>query len=337
MCVCMWLALRLLVTTMLAQCWDFLLSSQLVSARSIVVEFVLQNASRLSLLSVFRTRCLHSLSGLTGNLSTREEQFRAVFKAAAGSVYLITFDIRHLSGAARYNEHWRLRFFVNDTLDPGHNDSIDCGELLKRTGQNSEQRHLVVDAAQRTLCVEETLPPAFEKVAVSGGTPVAGGVFSFMLHALTDCEWRVEAQVLDGMFLPDAYMLSRVAAVEYAEPSRAMLGTPRLFGVVVRSSLAVELGSNMPLKTYPSDPTTQRVLTKAYLNWLPLGGDLDSHMLHPWRDGEHEYKVSEKPSYFGGVDQQVMIGHLALLDAHSLTGVDWGGRRQVHPKTPPAK
>jgi len=131
-----------------------------------------------------------------------------------------------------------------------------------------------------------------------------------MLHPVVDIQWRVEVQTLNGLNLPDQVMFVKSAVVEFAEPSRAEIGTSKSFALALTSDLRVELPANMPLKTMPEEDSdeagSQRVITKAFLNWLPFTGDLGNHLRHPMRVGENEYVFSNKRLYFQSKETQLM-------------------------------
>eukprot|EP00929_Paragymnodinium_shiwhaense_P068504 TRINITY_DN34467_c0_g1_i2.p1 TRINITY_DN34467_c0_g1~~TRINITY_DN34467_c0_g1_i2.p1 ORF type:complete len:2673 (-),score=484.12 TRINITY_DN34467_c0_g1_i2:4120-11166(-) len=184
----------------------------------------------------------------TGSLED-EENFRPIFQAPAGTIYLITFDLRHIPAVIQPGTDWRVKFFVNDTLDPNHNDPVECGDLLSRFQNNgdyrTELRDEIVFAARQMGCTEIILPWAYDQhnkartETVEGQATVTAktgndGTYTFVLHAVVDCEWRVEVQIINGLYLQDRFMFVRSALVEYAEPSRAITGTRRFFAIEMR-------------------------------------------------------------------------------------------------------
>ncbi|CAJ1386138.1 unnamed protein product [Effrenium voratum] len=236
-----------------------------------------------------------------GDPAVNEGEFRPVYFAAAGSVSLITFDVRHLPDETRYGKHFRIKFLVAKELDPLYTDPIECDSLVaKRTPQ---LRDLDILLAESRGCAEISLPPAFVQEglqhAESGGQ-LASGVFTFMLHPIVDIQWRVEVQIVDGVFQPDAFMLLSSALVEYAEPARAEVGTSKSFAIKLSSELTLELPANMPMKSF-SDGANQRVITKAFLNWLPVSLPVANYMrplTTAVAGGEMEYVFPEKAAYW---------------------------------------
>ncbi|CAE8717038.1 unnamed protein product, partial [Polarella glacialis] len=234
----------------------------------------------------------------TGNLYGNEAEYWPVWGATAGSVSLVTFDVRHLPAEIRYGKHWRIKFLLKTKLEADYIDPIDCDSLLK-TRTIAERDFDFISAKQRG-CAELETPPAFAAEAArhaETGKPLSGGVFTFMLHPLIDCEWRVEVQIVDGVFQPDGLMFLRSAVVEYMEPERASVGTTDAFAVMISSALLLELPANLPLKSF-SRGASQEVLTQAFLNWNPIRGNLANYMRNPVQNGELEYIFSEKSDYF---------------------------------------
>lgn len=236
-----------------------------------------------------------------GNRDANEGEFRPVYAASAGSVSLITFDIRHFPDEFRYGKHWRIKFFVGSTLDPLYDDPIECDSLVaKRT---ADKRDLDILLAESRGCAELSLPPAFVQEGLQqgeNGGALASGVFTFMLHPLVDIEWRVEVQIVDGVFQPDAFMLLSSALVEYAEPARATVGTAQSFAIKLDSELSLELPANMPMKSF-TQGADQRVITQAFLNWLPVSVPLQNYhrpIATAVAGGEQEYVFREKGDYW---------------------------------------
>jgi hypothetical protein len=240
-----------------------------------------------------------NLTRSSGTLDNAED-FRPVFFAAAGSTYLITFDVRHLPPDMRYREDWRIKFLVNTTLDPTYDDPTECDRMLERL-EVQPGRPEIVQRARRRGCLEVTLPREFEHAS-----PDRQRYFTFTLHPRVDIEWRVEAQIINGMYLASRFMLIRTALVEYVEPQRAMLGTTRAFATEIRNDLRLVLPANMPMKSYPTDGSPQEIVQEAVLSWLPFAGDFELSMRHQWVNGFDEYRIPDKFAYFQNEPIQYM-------------------------------
>lgn len=249
-----------------------------------------------------------------------EENFRPVYSARARSAVLITFDVRHLPPAIRYGTDWRIRFFLNDTLDPAYDDPLECGTYLKKP--RADRPDKVILNARKKGCTEIELPNAFDfdTDADQYPEPVVpkNRILQFFLHPIADIEWRVEVQILNGMYLPDRFAFIRSAVIEMTSPQRAHVGTDKAFVVEVRHNLNVELPYNMPMKTIlmEDEEGEQEVLTKAFLNWLPWDGvvnyDFDGQLVNPMRhpaEGENEYYWFEKMRFFTS-RSQILIPYL---------------------------
>jgi len=234
-----------------------------------------------------------------GDPEINEGEFRPVYAATAGSVTLITFDVRHLPQETVYGKHWRIKFYVGSELDPLYSDPIECHALV--AARTPEKRDLDVKIAKSRGCAEISLPPAFEQEGNERGAGgLANGVFTFLLHPIVDIEWRVEVQIVDGVYQPDAFMLLSSALVEYAEPARAEVDTKKAFAIMLNSDLQIELPANMPLKSF-EEGANQQILTQVFLNWLPLEMKLENYMRPLFSavgGGELEYVFEDKSQYW---------------------------------------
>ena len=132
-----------------------------------------------------------------------EEDMRLAYRASAGSVFLVSIDIRHLPANVVYGRDWRLKFLVNNTLDLAWDDPLECDAMLARTEQDSNRREEVVNEAQERGCLEVPLPTSFEQRPQDFFPQDFGGTLSFVFHPLIDCEWRIELQIINGLFQPD--------------------------------------------------------------------------------------------------------------------------------------
>eukprot|EP00971_Amphidinium_carterae_P073780 1458886-Amphidinium_carterae.2 len=170
----------------------------------------------------------------------------------------------------KYGTDWRIKFFVNETLRPEYDDPIECNNLMYNEELFTLGGQSVIDTTARSAgCVEVIMPARFidvwneEWAAVLAAreagqdvsVPDQQGVFTFLLHPLIDCEWRVEVQITNGMYLPDSYMFIRSARVERVMPQRADVGTHKAFAIEMQfnDNLKIELPYNMPLKNFPED------------------------------------------------------------------------------------
>jgi len=250
----------------------------------------------------------------SGNAKADQGKFWPVYKALAGSVSLITFDVRHLPRETRYGDHWRIKVLLQSQMDPRFNDAIDCDWLV--ANKRTPDRDIDVITAESRGCAELGIPVSFTnqaQAAAQSGTPIADGVFTFMIHPLIDCEWRIEVQIVDGVFQPDAFMLLSSAIVEYVEPARAEVDTTKSWAIMISKEMTLELPTNMPLKSFNED--NQRVLTKAFLNWLPVTAPLENFMRplapesEPVAAGEKEYVHPEKSTYFKS-NSEILIPYL---------------------------
>jgi len=257
-----------------------------------------------------------------------EELFRQVFAAPAGSSFLITFDVRHIpfgyENTMKYGTDWRIKFFVNETLRPEYDDPIECNNLMYNEELFTLGGQSVIDTTARSAgCVEVIMPARFidvwneEWAAVLAAreagqdvsVPDQQGVFTFLLHPLIDCEWRVEVQITNGMYLPDSYMFIRSARVERVMPQRADVGTHKAFAIEMQfnDNLKIELPYNMPLKNFPEDGGAQRILQKVFVNWLPHDGALSNTMRHPTVDHDGEYYFQDRSLYFQSRNQELIM------------------------------
>ena len=106
-------------------------------------------------------------------------------------------------------------------------------------------------------------------------------VFTLNLMAEEDIEFKVEVQILNGLFVADMLMFERSATLEILRPRRAETGTTKSFVAEIPATFEIELPYNMPLvrvaaeegdpipvqfffmpyKNFPCGP---------YFNWLPV-------------------------------------------------------------------
>merc|ERR1719230_2506134 len=93
----------------------------------------------------------------------REEDLRYVFSATAKSVFLITFDVRHLTQQFKYGLDWRIRFFLNSTLNPDYDDPVECSSMIAK--QVTGLRDRLIIAARSEQCTEIEIPHAFNTQA----------------------------------------------------------------------------------------------------------------------------------------------------------------------------
>eukprot|EP00931_Biecheleriopsis_adriatica_P048079 TRINITY_DN27768_c0_g1_i1.p1 TRINITY_DN27768_c0_g1~~TRINITY_DN27768_c0_g1_i1.p1 ORF type:complete len:5619 (+),score=1069.33 TRINITY_DN27768_c0_g1_i1:1474-16857(+) len=248
-----------------------------------------------------------------GSVEVNEGKFWPVYSATAGSVTMVTFDVRQLSNEIRYGKHWKIKFLLAPTLDPEFNDPIDCSSLVTR---RTPERDLDIVLARSRGCKELDMPHAFVQEGVlqaENGGAMAGGVFTFMIHPLIDCEWRVEVNIVDGVFQPDVYMLLSSAVVEYVEPARAILGTKKSWAIKLTSELRLELPTNMPMKSF-YEKESQKIITQAFLNWLPVNTDQPlKNYMRPLDKavaaGEKEYVFNTRSEYWRD-KQEIFLPYL---------------------------
>jgi hypothetical protein len=240
-----------------------------------------------------------------GNLEV-EEETRYVYAAEAKSVFLITFDVRHLPQKVQYGKDWRIRFFLNKTLNPMYDDPIQCDTLLAKDIPG--QRGLVVLNARKEKCIALEAPHALREEAKQEGYHQNASI-TFLLFPRINCEWRVEVQILNGVYLPDRFMFAQTAIVEEMTPQRALVDTHEAFAAMIKSDLKIELPYNLPLKLIPAKGVAGKteMLQEAYLNWLPLTGPLTSAMRHPRTTNEYFFR--EKLPYFKD-SLETLMGHL---------------------------
>jgi hypothetical protein len=228
-----------------------------------------------------------------------EETFRPVFFARAGSMVLITFDLRHLPSDITYGVDYTINVYANDTLDPLYNESMECRKLLRPLADftalpadvSPRQAAFAYTALNawamgcRQLIHAKAFDPAFyasSKAPARKGPPPYG-FFTLMYHPIIDTEWRLEVAILNGLYLPDRLMFVRSAIVEYIEPTRGELGTPKFFFAIIEADSSLELPTNMPLSYNPYDQQgyfcggaeSDDCKPKAFLNYLPIVGELD--------------------------------------------------------------
>jgi len=226
--------------------------------------------------------------------SIDEENWRPVFNAPARSIFLITFDLRHLPQEFKYGVDWRIKFYVNYSINPFYEDPIECDSLIAK--EKSGERHKLILTARARSCNEVELPFPFVEEAMHADHR-QNSSFTLLFHPLINCDWRIEVQIINGKFLPDRFMFVRTAIVEFAQPQRADVGSTKAFAVEMRSNLLVELPYNMPLKDKASD--SQKVIQWGFLNWLPHSSKLMAHMRHPQPPrGLKEYFFRFKRDYF---------------------------------------
>jgi hypothetical protein len=245
---------------------------------------------------------------------------------------MITFDLRHVPSTILATIDWRIKFFLNETLDPAYDDPIECESMLSRDGPPLGRDELVF-AARLRGCTEIENPWAFtqdklaevtaQQLAAENGETTerkgGSGVFTFMLHPVIDCEWRVEMQFINGLYLQDRFMFLRSAVVELVTPQRANVGTSNAFGIVMMSTMQIMLPTNMPLKSFPDTGNSkyysknQQTLTQAFLSWLPHDQEFKLHMQHPVQSddigGEFSFDADQKRLYFQN-EGETMMTHL---------------------------
>eukprot|EP00928_Gymnodinium_smaydae_P024083 TRINITY_DN1960_c1_g5_i2.p1 TRINITY_DN1960_c1_g5~~TRINITY_DN1960_c1_g5_i2.p1 ORF type:complete len:6923 (-),score=840.57 TRINITY_DN1960_c1_g5_i2:138-18908(-) len=248
-----------------------------------------------------------------GEDADEEENFRPVYKAEAGDIFLITFDLRHIGKELKYGVDWRINVLLSEELDPTYDDPIECGSMLVRQTEANMPPDEMILAARAYGCYQLDLPPAFVSTYTDKDT-MAPNLFTFSLMSFIDSEWRIDIEIVNGLFLQDRFMFSRSAVIEHVSPSRAKKGTKAAFAVVMTSTMLLELPSNMPMKSLPTNErgnsayysAEQVVLTKAYMNYLPVNMPILNKMKHKLRSGEGEYMYPEKRLYFQSAPDQVM-------------------------------
>ena len=263
-----------------------------------------------------------------GNTVKNEEDMRFVFPLKARAFATISIDFRDLPPNVEYGRDWRVAFFVDHSLSAESNDPQRCNEIWTEflnaqfqavqetlpTEFSASKRQSLLDTRNCTLLAN---PFSFEAFQYSTGSlcPAddaqcyfryqAPSYFSpsecnpdqlqvraheFYLHAIVDVEFRVEIQILNGLYLPERFKFIRAVGVDIREPSRAELGTTKAFVVEFNSGNAQEVYFPYNLPQLPEmgseaesayssqfagtvdgkDAISQRaIMTKAYLSWLP--------------------------------------------------------------------
>jgi hypothetical protein len=237
----------------------------------------------------------------------RDEEMRYVFKAMAKSIFLVTFDVRHLTQEFQYGKDWKIKFFINETLNPDYDDPIECSSLIEK--QITGKRDELIKIARAKKCTELELPYGYISTASNFSHYRQNASIAFVLFPSIDAEWRVEVQIINGLFMPDRFMLARSAVIEEVLPQRAQVGTNKIFGTQLKADMPLELPYNLPLKTFPDKESTQKQeeLTWGFINWLPIGEELQNSMRHPKPpEGQKEYFFRDKGPYFENGATQIM-------------------------------
>jgi hypothetical protein len=183
----------------------------------------------------------------------------------------------------RYGRDWRIRVSADSgEIDPLHEDGLDCEFLLSDEAKEQQpgEPFEAVKRAREFGCKSMPLPKSFIFDTDTYMYPEAAvnkrSVFTFLLYAQTDITFKVEVQILNGIFIADRLMFIDTATIEIVKPARAFVGTTNTHVIVMKKELDVELPYNMPLRTMVKSDLeldaapTQEMLTQGFLNWLPV-------------------------------------------------------------------
>merc|ERR1719353_2718997 len=151
-----------------------------------------------------------------------------------------------------------------------HNDSTYCDyiEFMRHIPPLSSQPDERVLQQRDHNCLRMDLPNAFSYLKPANLVWSKNSAMSFYLHAYRDIDFRVEIQILNGVYLTDRFMMLGSCAVEIEAPRRMNYSTTSTYIIELNMKQELELPYNMPLKSIETG-SAQEVLSKAWLNFLP--------------------------------------------------------------------
>jgi hypothetical protein len=251
-------------------------------------------------------------------LSDDISQNRYVFDLPTRSYAVITLDFRHIPKGVVYGRDWRLAIMVDDELDPMHNDSSLCEYLSKPPAASKRAKNLPdvqFDSLAENGCTTMKMPTAFSLDLGDREVPKEemwskNSAMAFYLFAYKSVQFRVELQILNGVYLPDRFQMLGCASVEWSQANRINFGTSDTYVIEIRQTMELELPFNMPLKRIQTDMRVveQVILTKAFINYLPTEPTpLFNSMRHPVAPGEFVFAV--KDMYFQ-TNESTWLAHL---------------------------
>ncbi|CAD7965436.1 unnamed protein product [Amoebophrya sp. A25] len=282
-----------------------------------------------------------------------------VFSLEPRELALLTFDLRHLSLRMRYGRDWQIRVFVDKAdadppLSPLHIDPLDCAFIVSDRASAGKYPFRATTNARERGCRALEVPNSYPRSLYSNGfveaitrprslhldsyfimypDPVLlrNTAFTLNLYAEMAIHFKVEVQILNGLFVADRLMFERSCVVEIVSPQRAAVGTHKAFVAEIAQALRVELPYNMPLSTVKveDEEKTPETIQWAFLNWSPVifstfyrglmfGSNADAsalemsiplHVEMRLPSTDNEFVFMQKKTYFGG-REMVTFGHL---------------------------
>ena len=297
------------------------------------------------------SRALSNQGPRTGYPVSTEEDLRLVFTLPARNFATITLDVRDLPSAAEYGRDWRVVVYLDNTLGPDSNDPQICRDIWKSfldyhwttaSGYPASLRdHKLKQAGCTVLwnpfafsafeyatgsacpdsassqCYFFTLDSASAKAACSTQSV---SVHELYLHALVDVEFRIEVQIVNGMFMPDRFKFIHAVSVDVAAPSRAALGTTKAFVIETNAEIAsaVYYPFNLPVMPTTADLETiynkvpsgnvssvaavsqSGIISKAFYSWLPREQSVPLTNCFRHTSGWQEFLYDSGTYYSGG-------------------------------------
>ncbi|CAJ1350548.1 unnamed protein product [Effrenium voratum] len=141
-----------------------------------------------------------------GDPAVNEGEFRPVYFAAAGSVSLITFDVRHLPDETRYGKHFRIKFLVAKELDPLYTDPIECDSLVAKRRRHSSGTSTScwrrAGAAQRFPCRRHLCRRACSMPRVEDNSPAGSSPLCCIPSWTSSGEWRCRSWMASSSRMP---------------------------------------------------------------------------------------------------------------------------------------